>query len=114
MLGHRQRETLNDLAEAVRSFRSTDETIVIQVVIMPYCRFTREMGGGAGHAISAGVAYINALAGIEDRDTRHWISTCGRHDEAVRKAQEVARYLLDNGIPREMIRVRNWTPQEAK
>jgi len=96
MLGSDQRATLNRFAEQVKQ---QPEIARLMISILPFRYFTREAGGGSGHPI------IISLYEGDTRGNYVWIAKCSYDDTAVEKGKEIARYLVDQGCPKERIKV---------
>jgi hypothetical protein len=100
-LGKRQRETLDGYA---RTLIDDPTGYRVEVQILPWRRFTREAGGGSGYPIV--VKGFTFEDGKEHPMEGRWLSTCTEDYTAVEKGQEIARYLVAAGCPKDRIRVR--------
>ncbi len=100
MLGRWQREVLQRYAECLHV---GSEPKTIRITVGRYSRFTREAGGGSGHPITVGIFYPSEPEFFRPV----WIATCQYRDDAIRKAQEIARHLRDVlGVAEDSISVR--------
>jgi hypothetical protein len=98
MLGKRQREILERYAKHV----SSGEPKTLIITIHPHAYFNREMGGGHGHPITLEMFYDSD----GERDGCEWMSSPQTRDSAVKKGQEIARFLCtDLGVSRNIVKL---------
>lgn len=97
-LGKLQRETLQWYADKMPG---DPKTIIIK--ILPWRRFTREAGGGAGFPVTVEMIYNSD----QERERSDWLATCSAEQTAVAKGQEIGRHLCDVlGLSRESVKLR--------
>lgn len=100
-IGKRQREILD---KNVQLYQRNPGIIRFEVVIGSWRRFTREMGGGSGFPIM--IKTYECCAGEPDSLLgSDWISTCTQDYTSIERGQAFARYLVDAGVNRELLRL---------
>lgn len=103
MLGVRQREALDQFADILK--RNPPGVVRIEVRILPFRYYSREAGGGKGHPIT--VTMYECYEGEPDAQfQKRWLASCVYESEAVKKGQEMARYLVAAGCDRRYIRLK--------
>jgi hypothetical protein len=100
-LGKHQRESLDEYAAILIK---QPHIVRIEVQIHPWYRFSRELGGGSGHPIIVQPFEVYEEGAYPMK--RAWLATCRFDWTAIEKAQEIARYLVAAGCPKDRIRIR--------
>ncbi len=99
-LGKRQRETLGRIVDlCTKELR--EGHVRADIKVGRQRAYTRELGEG----IAVTVTPVECYPEGEYPMQAHWIADCSYVDTAVRKSEEIARYLVEQGVPSERIRL---------
>lgn len=101
----RQEEDLN---AAVELYKAGPAVIRLQVNILPYRQYTREFGKGIDIVVVSYECYEEA----DYRLTYEHISRCQENYTALEKGKEIARWLVEQGVPRDKVRLRQGRPDK--
>lgn len=99
-LGKRQRETLGRIVELCTKERREGH-VRADIRIGRHRAYTRELGEG----IAVTITPVECYPEDEYPMQAHWIADCSYEDTAVRKGEEIARYLAEQGVPSGRIRL---------
>ena len=97
--GKRQQEELNALAATAKPMK--EGHVRFEVQIRARRAYTREFGGGMAIVVQSYEVYEEG----EYKFQCKWIANCQYDYTALERGQEIARYLVDQGVPREHVRL---------
>lgn len=103
--GKRQQEVLN---AAVELYKQSPAIIRLQVNILPYRHYMREFGKGIDIVVVSYECYEEA----DYRLTYEHISRCQEDYTALEKGKAIARWLVEQGVPKDKVRLRQGRPEK--
>lgn len=98
-LGKQQRIELDALAATAKPM--SEGHVRFQVQIRARRAYTREFGSGMAIVVQSYEVYAEGEYPFQCK----WIANCQHDYTALEKGQEIARYLVEKGIPREHVKL---------